>query len=228
MGFLNRDRFLTVHGSAQGQMWAARTWIVPRCNVCHMCEANALHSVRHCECTWEPWERKLVSEVEEASEMIRGNAFTSLMGKRRQNKNQTSYQPLRGDLPEFSVFYWLALTQQNTTDRLGILGLGILRNSLRDLEYITWFLWVSVLLSVKWKSRPTDRTVVTTSSVHRGILLMSLIILITAEETGMVVLFLQILFPDFIMVLFRSLLLRVWSEDQELQHHLGACLKCRL
>lgn len=133
-----------------------------------------------------------------------------------------------GDLPEFSVFYWLALTQQNTTDRLGILGLGILRNSLRDLEYITWFLWVSVLLSVKWKSCPTNRTVVRTSSVHRGILLMSLIILIIAEETGMVVLFLQILFPDFIMVLFRSLLLRVWPEDQELQHHLGACSKCRL
>lgn len=52
----NRDRFLTMYKSAQMQMWAARNWIEPRCNDCHMCEANAQCLMTHCECMWEPWE----------------------------------------------------------------------------------------------------------------------------------------------------------------------------
>ena len=39
-GIFTRDRLLAVHRSAQMQMWAARIWIVPRGNDCHMCEAN--------------------------------------------------------------------------------------------------------------------------------------------------------------------------------------------
>lgn len=52
----NRDRLLTMHKSAQMQMWAARNWIMPRCNDCHMCEVNAQCLTTHCEYMWETWE----------------------------------------------------------------------------------------------------------------------------------------------------------------------------
>lgn len=107
VGFL-RERLLTVHRSAQMQMWAAGIWMVPRCNDCHMCGVSAQCLVTRCDSTWEPWEGKLVLEMEEDLEIVRGNTFTLQMGKQRlwevarltkiqaagwwQNKNQPLYQ----------------------------------------------------------------------------------------------------------------------------------------
>lgn len=95
---------------------------------------------------------------------------------------------------------------------------------LRDLACITCFLWVSVLLSVKWKSYLTDRAVVMISEV-----LLCCSILTSAigniindphhSETGTAVLFLQMPFPNFILMPFRSLLLNIWFEDQEYPPH---------
>ena len=148
-------------------------------------------------------------------------------------------------------------------------GLGIKCYSLHNFGSITWFLWVSVLLSVKWKSHPIGRTVVRISEIplcctpRWGVIshmlnspyhsprrqacvcaksLQSCRLRVTlwtvahqaplsmgfsrqeywSGDRYMYPILLQILLPSFILILFRLLLLRICSEDQECQHHLGA------
>lgn len=138
---------------------------MPRCNVCHMCEDNVSCSASHRECPWEPRERSWCQTGGRGLRDYQGVVPSPhSWGNGGRITIRLPNSPCKGIFLDFLSS--LTDTPQNTTGRLGILGLGIQCNSLCDLRYVTCFLRVSVLLSLKWKSRPTDRSVVGTSSVQ--------------------------------------------------------------
>lgn len=108
--------------------------------------------------------------------------------------------------------------------------LGKHRISCIDLGCVTWFLGVLLLLSVKWKSNSTDSAVVMMSdniplccSMQRNVIV-SIISSPHHSPRRQAQLF---SFYRFYFLTsswyFRCLLLKVCSEDQEYQHHQGAC-----
>lgn len=209
-GIFNRDWLLTVDRSAQMQMWAAR---IGSCQDVMTATCVMLVSVLSALLQVYMGAMRVKTGVRDGRGLgdCQGPHLPLQMGRPKQNKNQTSYL-LRFSISHQLIPHWQA----------DIPELGKHRISCMTWDVLLDFGGVLVLLSIKWKSCSTDRAIVMISdillccSIHRNIIvnIMNNPHLSPMRQAQLFC-FLQILFPNFILMLFRCLRLKVCSEDQD-------------